>query len=65
MLVERLELPNEGARVLRGSEIKLQSVVTNIYLEDHPHPVIDVVLHFVILTDNHLEMFLSETGNIF
>ena len=38
MLVERLELPDEGSAIL----------------EDDSHPVVDVRLHFIVLTDNHV-----------
>ena len=41
VLVERLELSNEGSAVL----------------EDDSHPVVDVVLHLVVSSNNHFVYF--------
>ena len=53
MLVESLELTDEGPGVLKYRfyfVIDLQD-----YLEDNSHPVVDVVDHLVVLANNHPE----------
>ena len=65
VLVKRLELANEGARVLGGggnityrprhffNHKKIYSNLCN-YLENDSHPVVDVVDHLVVLAHHHL-----------
>ena len=65
MLIERLKLPDEGPGVLdreilhnSSSTGYTRTTIQSKYLEDDPHSVVDMVLHFVVLADNHLENFV-------
>ena len=58
VLVKCLELADEGTRVLKVKNKNLTNVLAApplvAYLENDPHPVVDVVHHLVVLAHHHL-----------